>query len=123
MHARLKFLVATILAIQFATLSSYGLEAEYPLSPELKAVCIYHPEPNWWGLARQRMRGRVVCQLTIDPKTGDVTEVKVLRKTTDARLNADIVMTAFKWKFRPGTITQTKVTFELMVKGYFKELH
>jgi len=121
MHNRLKFLVAAILAIQVAALPLYA--ADYAISPELQRVCIYHPEPNWWGLARQRMRGRVVCRLIIDPKTGDVTEVKVLRKSTHALLNAEIVLTAFKWKFRPGTITQTTVTFELEVKGFFREIH
>ena len=117
----LKFLMATVIAAQFAALPCRG--EDYSIPSELKGVCIYHPEPNWWGLARQGMRGKVVCRLTIDPKTGEVTEVKVLRKTIYGQFNAAIVLTAFKWKFRPGTITQAIVPFELYVKGYFREIH
>jgi hypothetical protein len=69
------------------------------------------------------MHGKVVCRLIIDPKTGEVTEVKVLRKTVFAQYNAAIVLTAFKWRFRPGTITQVTVPFELFLKGYYKEIH
>ena len=121
MSNRLKFLTAIIVAIQFGALPLRG--QDLPIPSEYKGICIYHPEPNWWGLARQGMHGKVVCRLTIDPKTGDVTEVKVLRKTVYGQFNAAIVLTAFKWKFRPGTITQATVPFELYVKGYFREIH
>jgi TonB family protein len=121
MNNRSKFLTAIIVAIQFAIVPlSRG---DYAVPSELKGVCIYHPEPNWWGLARRGVRGKVVCRLTIDPKTGEVTEVKVLRKTVFADYNAAIVLTAFKWKFRPGTITQATVPFELIVKGYVRQVH
>ena len=121
MNNRFKFLTAIIVAMQFAVLPLCRADLDIP--SELKGICIYHPEPNWWGLARRGMHGKVVCRLTIDPKTGEVTEVKVLRKTVYAQFNAAIVLTAFQWKFRPGTITQATVPFELYVKGYFKEIH
>jgi TonB family protein len=119
---RFKLLTAIIVAMQFA--ATFCVRGEdLPISSELKGICIYHPEPNWWGLARRGMHGRVVCRLTIDPKTGEVTEVKVLRKTVFEAYNAAIVLTAFKWRFRPGTITQTTVPFELITRGFFREIH
>lgn len=114
-------LLSAIILIQLGSTRSGQASGEIPA--ELKNVCIYHPEPNWWGLARRGMRGKVVCQLTIDPKTGEVTEVKVLRKTIYAELNAEIVLTAFKWKFKPGTITQAKIPFDLIVSGFVREVH
>jgi TonB family protein len=121
MSNRSKFLTAIIVAMQVAILPlSRG--QDYPIPSELKGTCIYHPEPNWWGLARQGVRGKVVCRLTIDPKTGEVTEVKILRKTIYANYNAAIVLTAFKWRFRPGTITTATIPFELIVRGYVRQV-
>ena len=114
-------LLSVILLIELGPVLPCQASGELPA--ELKGVCIYHPEPNWWGLARRGMRGKVVCQMTVDPKTGEVTQVKVLRKTAYAELNAEIVLTAFKWKFRPGTITQAKVPFDLIVSGFVRQVH
>jgi hypothetical protein len=126
MKRPLKSLLALVL-VQFA-LSPLCLLGQAPrpsadVPVELKNVCVYHPEPNWWGLARQGMHGVGVYQLTINPKNGEVTEVKVVRATRFGKLNAECIMTLFTWKFRPGTVTQAKVPLGFYLKGYFREIH
>lgn len=113
--------VALIFAILFA--SQTACHAAGERSYRFEDVCIYHPDPAWWALGRGGMHGKVTCQLIIDAKNGEVTEVKVLHKTRFSQLNAACVLTAFKWKFKPHTITQITVPFELELRGYGKEIH
>lgn len=113
--------VALTLAVLFDVQTTCHAAGETPY--RFEDVCIYHPEPAWWALGRGGMHGKVVCQLIIDPKNGEVTEVKVLHKTRFSQLNAACVLTAFKWKFKPHTITQVTVPFELVLRGYAKEIH
>ena len=84
---------------------------------------VYHPEPAWWAQARRGMHGKVTCQMTIDPKSGEVTEVKVLRRSAFQELDAACVLTCFKWKFLPNTIKTATTSFELVLSGYYKEIH
>src|SRR4051812_40577106 len=44
---------------------------------DISRYVISNPEPNWWAQARRGMHGKVVCQLIINQKTGEVDEVKV----------------------------------------------
>ncbi|MEP6603565.1 MAG: energy transducer TonB [Spartobacteria bacterium] len=87
-----------------------------------KNYVVSSPEPAWWSLARRGMRGKVVCQVKIDPKNGDVTEVHVLKKTMFPAFNAEVVLTCFKWKFKPGTITEATIPFELEVRGFGRQV-
>jgi TonB family protein len=96
-------------------------EGEIP--SELAGVCIAHPEPAWWSLGRRGMHGKVVCQLKINPKTGIVDEVKVLRRSRFRELDAACVLCSFDWQFKPGTITSAKVPFELILRGYYNQVH
>jgi TonB family protein len=47
-------------------------------------------------------QGQGLYRLIIDDKTGVVDEVKVMKSTGHRELDANAVMTLFKWKFRPG---------------------
>lgn len=111
-------LLSAIVLIELAA-PSYAVD----VPSDVRSYTVSAAEPNWWGLARRGMRGRVVAQMTIDPKTGEVSQVQLLRKTIYAELNAEIVLTCFKWKFKPHTITSAKVPFELIVSGYVRQVH
>jgi TonB family protein len=93
------------------------------MSTDVAKYCIYHPDPAWWAQARRGMHGKVTCQMIIDPKNGEVTEVKVLRRSAFQELDAACVLTCFKWKFMPNTIKIATTSFELVLSGYFKEIH
>lgn len=91
--------------------------------PEAARYAIASPEPAWWAQGRRGMHGKVTCQMIINQKTGEVDEVKVLRHSRFSELDAACVLAAFKWKFRPGTIKSATHTFELVLTGYYKEIH
>jgi TonB family protein len=74
-------------------------------------------------LARRGMHGKVVCQLIVNKNNGEVTEVKVLKRSRFQQLDAACVMAGFNWKFRPGTVSQVTIPFELELRGYAKEIH
>ena len=54
----------------------------------------------------QSMSAQGVYRMSINQKTGDVDEVGVLRRSGYKQFDAAAVMTFFKWKFKPGAITQ-----------------
>jgi TonB family protein len=66
-------------------------------------------------------RGRFL--LKINPKTGDVDEVKILRSTGDVLFDEFSAKAFFQWKFQPGTVTQVQVPVEFYTRGYSRDLH
>jgi outer membrane biosynthesis protein TonB len=115
-------LIAMTLGLLALTAPALRAQDQYPVPTTLQSVCLYPPEPNWWAMARRGMRGSVKTQMKIDPKTGEVVEVKLLRKTIFGAFNSEVVMTAFKWRFKPHTITQATVPFELEVRGWARDI-
>src|SRR4051812_2524563 len=112
------------LAMLFLVAAAIPARAQdYPVPSRFQSVCLFHPEPNWWAMARRGMRGEVKTVMKVDPKTGEVVEVKLLKKTIFPAFNAEVVLTAFKWRFRPHTITEATVPFELEVRGWGREIH
>lgn len=114
-------MMAAVLATLFAGSATSRADGELP--SELANVCIYHPEPSFWAEARRGMHGVGVFQLIINPKNGEVSEVKVVRRTGFQQLDASCVLTLFTWKFKPNTITSAKVPMGFHLRGYSKEIH
>jgi TonB family protein len=85
---------------------------------------IYKPDPTIPAVAiRKGWGGTVRAILTINPKTGLVDEVKVVRHSGHPTLDAELVMTLFQWKFRPGTISKTMITYQVGIGGRARDLH
>lgn len=61
--------------------------------------------------------------LKVNPKTGDVDEVKVLRSTGHVLLDEVSAKAFFQWKFQPGVVTQVQVPVEFYVRGFSRDLH
>ena len=116
----LRIFVAALFCVQLSLFSASAQQNE----ADYKKYVIYNPEPviptvvlrNGWG-------GHIVCVLTINPKNGAVDQVKVVRHTGHAKLDAIMVLTLFSWKFRPGTITHIKVGYTLGIYGRGRDLH
>jgi outer membrane biosynthesis protein TonB len=71
---------------------------------------------------RKGWGGHVVCALKINPRTGVVDEVSVVRHTHFPQIDAIMVMTLFKWRFRPG-VSHTTVSYDLGVYGRSHDYH
>lgn len=67
--------------------------------------------------------GRGVFLLKVNPKTGDVDEVKVIRHIRFKALEELAVRAFFQWKFQPGSQTSVTVPCEFAVTGFSHILH
>lgn len=72
---------------------------------------------------RTGMQGQGLFQLTVDPKDGTVTEVKVLRHTGYDQLDRIFVSNFFQWRFQPRTITTAKIPRGIRVTGQTRFRH
>jgi hypothetical protein len=78
---------------------------------KFKGIILYAPEtdfPNPKGYFDRAQWIQGVYRLSINPKTGMVDEVKVVRGC-GRYFDAGAVMTFFKWKFRPGALKRLDV--------------
>src|SRR4051812_17818205 len=85
---------------------------------------IYAPDPVVPQVAiRKGWGGRGVYHLKINPSNGTVEEVKVLKRVGYPVLDAEMVMTLFKWRFKPHTITSFTIPCEIGIYGRSRDYH
>jgi TonB family protein len=85
-------------------------EAEYRLSPELKAITVYAPTPKYpFETDYNRAGGSATARLAVDKQTGAVTKVELTQGTGSQMLDNVVVGTLRKWRFKPGTVSQIDV--------------
>jgi len=91
---------------------------------DLRKLLLYGPEPEYPNaLVNKGIGGEGRFRLTVDPRTGQVTEVKVLRSTGHRILNELAAKAFLQWRFRPGTTAGGAITYDFHVIGYGRELH
>ena len=109
----LAFLACTVLAVSTS-------RAEIESNPNL----IFAPEPVVPAVAlRKGWGGKGVYRLEIDPRTGTVEEVKVLRRVGYPVLDAEMVMTLFKWRFKPHSCTHYTLSYQIGILGRARDYH
>jgi TonB family protein len=105
---RLLFLVYTI------TFSFVSLADAQPASPSVSLPeATYSPQPVYrpeW--AKQGLSGKGVVLVTIDPKTGTVSGVRMLQSTGNSLLDGAAMDAYSKWRFKPGSVPQVKMPIE-----------
>ena len=96
------------------TFSFVSLVEAQPASPSVslpeaiyKTQPVYRPE---W--AKQGLSGKGVVLVTIDPKTGAVTGVRMLQSTGNKLLDGAALEAYSKWRFKPGSVSQVKMPIE-----------
>lgn len=120
---KLKLFPAILLAAFTLTLTIGSVAAEQ-IEDNWQPYVIYKPDPFIPMVAvRKGWGGKIRCHVTINQKTGLVDEVKVTRHTGYPTLDAEMVMTLFKWKFKPGTIKEANINYQLGVLGRAHDLH
>jgi TonB family protein len=67
--------------------------------------------------------GKGLFLLKINPKTGVVDEVKVLKSTGHVLLNELSAKAFFQWRVQPGGSTQVQVPVEFYAHGFSRDLH
>jgi TonB family protein len=84
-----------------------------PTTPASRPQAIYSPQPVYrseW--AKQGLTGKGVVLVTIDPKTGVVTETAMLQSTGSKLLDRAALKAYSRWRFKPGSVPQVKMPIE-----------
>ena len=75
-----------------------------------RALAVYAPRPPYPYEARaRREQGSGLGVLTVDPATGNVTNV-VMRASTGVGILDEVTVSTFsQWRFKPGTVSKVRV--------------
>jgi TonB family protein len=93
------------------------------IPPEYKKDTLAAPDPEY-PIKAQHLgyQGQGIYRLMINPTTGIVDEVKVMKSTHSRELDASAIMTLFNWKFRPG-INHRDLLVVFQLTGWSRSLH
>jgi TonB family protein len=86
-----------------------------------KAMATYAPRPVYpYQALRSRITGSGTALLTVDPVSGNVTEVFMLQSCGNAILDIATLDALRRWRFKPGTIVRVRVpiTYTFMGVSY-----
>jgi TonB family protein len=124
MNTQLRILLAVIVAAQFTFVSQSRATDVVSILARYKVNTVEAPDPEYpVGAINKGRQGQGIFRLVVNEKTGIVDEVKVIRSTRTASLDASAVMGFFKWKFRPGSTKQQDVAINFHLSGTFRNLH
>jgi TonB family protein len=122
----LKVAGISIIALQAGLLSTHaqrrGLEAQVNTGTPPGLIKKVEPEyPP--GFVLHMAEGRGNFRLTINPKTGEVDEVKIVKSCGYQTLNELAAKALLQWRFQPGTRGPVEVPVEFYVHGGNRILH
>ena len=102
MKPSIRIILALLFVSQFCPVTP-GRAESVLVKSKCKADAIASPDPQYPIYSRNhRRRGEGLYRLVVNDKTGLVDQVQVMKATGSKELDAEAVMTLFKWKFRPG---------------------
>ena len=122
----LKVTVISVIALQAGLLSTHaqrrGLEAQVQTGTPPGLIKKVEPEyPAGFVLHGAEGKGRF--RLTINPKSGEVDEVKIVKSCGYKDLNELAAKALLQWRFQPGTRGPVEVPVEFYVHGGHRILH
>ena len=122
----LKVAVISLIALQADLSSTHaqrrGLEAQVQTGTPPGLIKKVEPEyPAGFVVHGAEGRGRF--RLTINPKSGEVDEVKIVKSCGYKDLNELAVKALLQWRFQPGTRGPVEVPVEFYVHGGNRVLH
>jgi TonB family protein len=86
-----------------------------------KVLAVSAPRPEYpYEARRQKITGEGVVTMTVDPVTGNVVSVSILKSTGSPFLDNAAVAGFKRWRFKPGTVSAVTcpVTFTLTGAAY-----
>jgi TonB family protein len=104
--------IALAAALLASAASAFGAGTDVTVPPQARRYMLSMPHPSYPEEARaQRITGRGMCEIVIDPPTGVVTHVVVLQSTHSKILDDAAVKTFLRWRARPGKLSRIRVPF------------
>ena len=121
-----KVAVISLIALQAGLLSTQaqrrGLEAQVQTGTPPGLIKKVEPEyPAGFVVHLAEGKGRF--RLTINPKSGEVDEVKIVKSCGYKELNELAAKALLQWRFQPGTHSPVEVPVEFYVHGANRILH
>src|SRR5437588_3027442 len=110
-YMRFKIAVTIIVLHQCVLVSSHAVAIDVYVGHPPGVIKFVYPEYPA-KFATYAWSGKGLFLLKINPRTGDVDEVKVLKTTSHVLLNEIAAKAFFQWKFQPGGPTQVQVPCE-----------
>jgi len=122
----LKVAAISLIALQAGLSSTYaqrrGLEAQVQTGTPPGLIKKVEPEyPPGYVVHGAEGKGRF--RLTINPKSGEVDEVKIVKSCGYKDLNELAAKALLQWRFQPGTRGPVEVPVEFYVHGSKRVLH
>ena len=113
-----------IAVLLFTVVPPVPCRAANDIPKEMRGILLYAPDPEYPNeVAFKGITGHGTFRATIDPRTGRVTEVKVIKSTPHRILNELSAKALLQWRFQPRTITSLEVPFTFGVTGYSRTVH
>lgn len=127
MFTRHSFKIALVSVIALAGLSSthaqrHGVEPIVTTGSPAGLVKKIEPEYPM-GFVIHGAKGRGIYRLTINPKSGLVDEVKIVKTTGYRELNELAAKALLQWQFQPGTHSPVEVPVDFDIQGGNRILH
>ena len=127
MFTRHSFKIALVSVIALAGLSSthaqrHGVEPMVTTGSPAGLVKKIEPEYPM-GFVIHGAKGRGIYRLTINPKSGLVDEVKIVKGTGYRELNELAAKALLQWQFQPGTHSPVEVPVDFDIQGGNRILH
>ena len=122
----LKVAAISLIALQAGLSSTHaqrrGLEAQVQTGTPPGLIKKVEPEyPPGYVVHGAEGKGRF--RLTINPKSGEVDEVKIVKSCGYKDLNELAAKALLQWQFKPGTPSPVEVPVEFDIRGGNRILH
>ncbi len=122
----LKVAVISLIALQAGLSSTHaqrrGLEAQVFTGTPPGLIKKVEPEyPP--GFVLHGAKGKGLFRLSINPKSGEVDEVKIVKSCGYKDLNELAAKALLQWRFQPGTRGPVEVPVEFYIHGGSRVLH
>jgi TonB family protein len=122
----LKVAVVSLFALQVGLLSAQAQRhgVEPIVTTGTPPGLIKKVEPQYpIGFVIHGAKGRGVYRLTINPKSGLVDELKIVKSTGYRELNELAAKALLQWRFKPETPSPVEVPVEFEIQGGNRILH
>jgi TonB family protein len=89
---------------------SFAAQPAAPAQEQAARLAVFTPKPEFpEALRRQRVRTKGVFALNVDAKTGQVTSIKIERRTGYQVLDVAALNALIKWRFKPHSVTKVRI--------------
>jgi TonB family protein len=83
-----------------------------------KIFALYAPRPDYpYHARREHSTGAGLASLTIDSRTGVVTQVDMTQNTGTSVLDISAAGAFRRWRFKPGTVQHVRIPFTFTLSG------